>query len=155
MGRAGRAGCGGAVVIRICVCTHSFIQHQRLPYGEQPCHSNITGPCSPHPFPASPHGCLLGAPWQLCPCLLHPRAPLGLCCAPPAPCTASGPAGGRLELSYHSPTCSSSSDSLHHGRIDSFPFSCTLSLAVKSHLLLHTPASLAVSWTNSTAWCYF
>lgn len=39
------------MVIRICVCTHSFIQHQRLPYGEQPCHSNISGPYSSHPSP--------------------------------------------------------------------------------------------------------
>lgn len=63
------------MVIRICVCTHSSIQHQRLPYGEQPCHSNITGPY-PSPRMLLPQ---LGASWQLCPCLLHPGTAPGRC----------------------------------------------------------------------------
>lgn len=67
------------MVIRICVCTHSSLEHQRLPYGEQPCHCNISGPCSSHPSPSSllPQHLHSGASWQLCPCLLHPGTPPG------------------------------------------------------------------------------
>lgn len=99
------------MVIRICVCTHSFIQHQRLPYGEQPCHSNITGPYSSHPSPRMllPQHLHTAACWEhrgtsvlVCCTLAHPQGTPGtqLC----SPCTASGPTGARLELSYHSPT---------------------------------------------------
>lgn len=82
------------MVIRICVCTHSFIQHQRLPYGEQPCHS-ITQPHSSHP---SPRTLLLPQHLHTAPCCQHrgtlslpaapchsPRAPLGLTLHPALP----------------------------------------------------------------------
>lgn len=82
------------MVIRICVCTHSFIQHQRLPYGEQPCHSNITGPYSSHPSPRMllPQHLHTAACWEhcgtsvlVCCTLAHPQGTPGtqLC----SPCT--------------------------------------------------------------------
>lgn len=82
------------MVIRICVCTHSFIQHQGLPYGEQPCHPSITESPSSHPSPRTllPQHLHMAPSWQhrgtlsLPAAPWHtPRAPLGLTLHPALP----------------------------------------------------------------------
>lgn len=86
------------------------------------------------------------AAMQLCPFPVQPSTapghPWDPAVVPPAPCTCCESEQRSTELNYYSVhTACSAAIYFHDGRFDSIPFFLLLEeLAVKLHLLIHTPA---------------